>query len=98
MERDLAAALAMGDLDPKTEQVAQLPLERLKIGVDRAPRRALGGAADVVARSRPNLFRQMLGLPDREVALHDLVGQIFRVGGGCNGPRMPHADIASQEH
>ena len=36
MQRDGPAALAVRDLDPQPEQVAELALERGEIGIDRA--------------------------------------------------------------
>ena len=47
MQRDGAAALAMGDLDPDPEQIAELPLERGKVGVHRPQGVAGRRSADV---------------------------------------------------
>ena len=88
----------MGNLDPDSEQIAELPLQRGQVGIDRPLGVARRRATSAAAGAGPNLLRQMLGLADRQVPVDDLIGQLFRVWRSGDGPGMAHADIASQQH
>ena len=65
MHVDVATALSVADLHPETEQIAELPLKGLEIGVYRASCGTFRRSSDIVAWARPDLFRKMFGLADR---------------------------------
>ena len=92
MQRTVPACALVRDLDLEPEHVAELPLERGEVGVDRL---ALRSAA---ARSAPCLarLRARFGLAHRQPLGDDLAGQPLRIGRGGDGARVAHADIASQ--
>jgi hypothetical protein len=74
VDADIAAALAVADLDPEAEQVAQLPFESFKVGIDGPASGPFGRPTDIMTRPRPNFLCQMLRLPNRQIALDDFIG------------------------
>jgi hypothetical protein len=76
----------MLDRNLEADHVAELPLERREVGV----------AALIFHRAEPELARlaaadQLLGLANREAALHDLVGERLRMVRSDQRPSMAHA-------
>ena len=84
----------MADLDLEPEHIAQLALERGKIGIDLAAL-ALDPSANVAARARADAFGELLGLADAEPAIDDLLRQSFGFIRAGDGPCMAHREIAS---
>ena len=64
MQRHGAAALAVVYLDTDPEQIAELALERGKVGVHWPQGVAGRRLADVAAWARSNFLGEVLGLPD----------------------------------
>ena len=56
MKRHGPALALVGDLDLEAEDVAELALERVEVGIDRLGRVARACAADVDARARARLL------------------------------------------
>ena len=98
MKRHCAALPLVDDLDPEPEQVAELALEHLKVGVHRLGGVARAGAANVRARAGARLFasRAGFGLAHGQAFRNDLTRQFLRIRRGRHGPRMAHTDIAFQ--
>ena len=98
MHIHIAAALAMADLDPEPEQIAQLTLQRFQIGIYGSARGPSLRAPNIVTWPRANLLGQMLRLANRQVPIDDFIGQRFGIRRRQDCPGVAHADIASQEH
>ena len=84
----------MADLDLEPEQIAQLPLERREIGIDRTIV-ARRGSTDVTPRPWTHLLGEPLCLANAESAGDDFLGQNLGLFGIRNRPCMAHSEIAS---
>ena len=98
MQRHIAALPFVRDLDLEAEDIAELTLERVEVGIGGLGRIARARPPDVGARPRPPLFapRPLLCLPDREAPGDDLARQFLWVVRGGNSPCVTHTDIALQ--
>src|SRR5690348_16486295 len=99
MERHDAPAALVADLDLEPEDVAELPLERLDVGIDGLGSVARTCAADVASRSRTSLLPAGLifRLAHRKPLSDNFMRQSLGVRSRSDSPRVPHADIASQQ-
>ena len=97
MQRDGPAFALVIDLNLQAENVPELSLKRVEIGVDDRCRVARAGSSDVGARAWPSLFlaRPFFGLPHRETLGDDLACELLGVIGRGDSPGMAHTDIAS---
>ena len=85
-------------LDLEAQDIAELTLERLKVGVGRLYGTAGAGTSEVGVGASARLFapRTRLSLADRIALGDDLPGQFFGIVSVGDRPRMTHADIAFQ--
>ena len=83
MERDGAALPLVRHNHLEAEHVGELPLQRLKVWIDR-PRVAGACAGDVDAPAWPHPLRQRLGLAHRKALGDDLARQLLGVLGGVD--------------
>src|SRR5690349_18569250 len=101
MQGHLSALPLVRDLNLHAENIAELPLEGSKIGINGLG--SLGGvactrSADVVPRAPLlGLFGAILGLADRQAPRDDLLGQGLGIRRGRYGTSMTHGDVALDE-
>lgn len=98
MHCDMAGAILGRNLHPKSEQVAQLPLQRLDVGISLTPRPPTRCAA--VSVSGPGLapLGQFFGVSNRQTSLDNLTREHFRILRTRDRPRMSHAKLARSHH
>lgn len=98
MQVDVAALPLVRDLDLKAEDVAELTLQRVKIGIERLPRVPGTCAADVRVGSwtPPFTTRALFSLANGKAFGDDFPGEFFRVVSRGHGTSVAHADIALQ--